>query len=228
MYKVAIEKFQGPLDLLLRLIETEELDISQVSLAEVTGQYINYLEQIERESPEALADFLVVAAKLLYIKSKTLLPSLEIEEEAIDLEYQLKIYREYLEASKNIQKIIAKKKFAYAREKAVLLEPIFAPPKKLAKKDLAELFRSVLHRLEPIIKLPERSLKKVISIKDKISQIRQIVLSKMSLKFDELLGNGEDKTERIVSFLALLELIKQRDIEVDQGNLFTDITIKKI
>lgn len=214
--------------MLLQLIESEKLDILQISLAEVTDQYISYLEKVEKKSPEFLADFLIVASKLLYIKSKILLPGLEVEEEAADLERQLKIYREYLEAAQKIQRIIVKKKFTYTREKAVALEPVFAPPKKLTSDNLAVLFAEVLRRLEPLIKLPEKSLKKIISIKDKINQIRQIILEKASLNFSQLLRNNRDKTEKIISFLALLELIKQRDIAVRQDDLFTDINIKKV
>ncbi len=227
-FGVKIENFEGPLDLLLQLIEDQEMDISQISLAEVTDQYIHYMDEIEKESPEKLADFLVVAAKLLYIKSKVLLPSMEIEEDAEELEYQLKIYREYLEASQQVQKIISKKKFAYFKDKPVITEPIFSPPQKLTTAKMAEFFRGVLGRLEPIMKIPERSIKKAISIKAKISEIKDLILSKAQLSFHDILTHSKDKSEKIVSFLALLELVKQKDITVDQGGLFTDININRL
>ena len=89
--RIRVENFEGPLDLLLQLIEQDELDITKVSLLEVTEQYINYLEEVEDKEPEMLADFLLIAAKLLYIKSKVLLPEIELEnEDEIDLVEQLK------------------------------------------------------------------------------------------------------------------------------------------
>ena len=92
--EIKIENFEGPLDLLLQLIEQEELDITQVSLSAVAEQFISYLETIEKKEPEMLADFLLIAAKLLYIKSRALLPELEmeLEEDSIDLARQLKMY----------------------------------------------------------------------------------------------------------------------------------------
>ena len=114
-YKVQLESWQGPLDLLLQLIESQEMDITKVSLATVADQFIAYMNANPNLKLEETADFLVVAAKLIYIKSKALLPTLEIEDEGIDLEKQLKMYKEYLEASKKIQKILHKKKFCFMK-----------------------------------------------------------------------------------------------------------------
>ena len=169
MYEVKTEKFAGPLGLLLQLIEEQELDINQVSLAEVTEQYLGYLEQMEKRQPEDLADFLVIASKLIYIKSKNLIPTLEAEEDAEELELQLKIYKEYLEASKTIQKIINRKKFAYIREKSIILESIFSPPKSLKIEKIHNAFAAVLGRIEPIIELPKRAIRRAMSIKEKIN-----------------------------------------------------------
>ena len=106
-----LEQFEGPLDLLLRMIEEEKMDVTQVALSKVTDQFIQYLTGIEEKQPEELADFLVVASKLLLIKSRVLLPQVVLEEDGSDLEKQLRIYKEYLEASKILHKIILKKKF---------------------------------------------------------------------------------------------------------------------
>ena len=104
--KIKIENFEGPLDLLLQLIEREELDITTVSLLDVADQYINYLSKIEDKKPEMLADFLLIAAKLLYIKSRALLPELETDsdEDSMDLARQLKMYKKFVEASKILSK----------------------------------------------------------------------------------------------------------------------------
>ena len=167
MYKIELEQFQGPLPLLLQLIEKEELDITEVSLASITEQYLAYVEQAQDLPTGDLADFLVVASKLLLIKSKLLLPSLQLDdEEAGDLEKQLKIYRIYYDASKHIHKVIGKKKFSYFREVSRVRsqEPIFNPPEGITTKNLRNYFREVLDRIEPIVKLPQEMIKKTVSI----------------------------------------------------------------
>lgn len=229
MYQIKLDKFEGPLDLLLKLIEEEELDISEVSLSKVTEQYINYLEQVQDLPTEELADFLVVAAKLLLIKSKILIPTLELEEEEGDLEKQLKIYKIFLEASKTIQKLISKKRFAYFRESKKLkdLEPIFNPPKDITTTHLKRLFENVLGRIEPIIKLPQEMIKKTVSIQEKINEIQKMVFHKSAITFESLLTKAKNKTEIIVIFLAILELVKKQSVQVIQQNMFENIYIEK-
>lgn len=230
MYQIKLDKFEGPLDLLLKLIEEDELDITEVSLAKVTDQYIHHLEQAQDLPTGDLADFLVVAAKLLFIKSKVLLPTLDLEtEEEGDLEKQLKIYRIFLEASKRIQKMISKKRFAYFRESSKLktIEPIFNPPKNIATTNLRKLFQEVLGRIEPLIKLPQEMIKKTVSIQEKISEIQKKIFQESTLSFRALLEKAKSRTEIIVTFLALLELVKQRSVQVVQQDIFADIYIEK-
>jgi segregation and condensation protein A len=230
-YKVNIEKFEGPLDLLLQLIEKEELDITEVSLSKITDQYIKHLKELEEINPAELADFLVIAARLLYIKSKTLLPSLYIDEEdeGTDLEQQLKIYKEYWEAAKKIQKMISKKKFIFFREKLLTTDvPAFNPPKSLTKEKMAKIFRQVLKDIEPPIILKEEKIIKKINIEQKIEQIKKMIFDRAVMSFGTLLEGAKNKTEVIVSFLALLELVKQKTIRVDQEDLFNEILIKKV
>jgi len=227
IYKIESEQFSGPLDLLLQLIEAQELDITKISLAQVTDEYLKYIESAEQINPEEMADFLVVAAKLILIKSKALLPGLELEEEG-DLEIQLKLYKEFLEVSKVIHKMILKRKFSYSREKLPQgIEPEFSPPQKLTTQKLARSFKQVLDRLEPIVRLPENTIKRVINIEEKIKYIREYITKKIQTTFYELVGQG-DKAEAIVNFLALLELVKQRVVNTEQQDLFGDISIKKI
>ncbi|MFA6271868.1 MAG: segregation/condensation protein A [Patescibacteria group bacterium] len=231
MYKIELEQFQGPLPLLLQLIEKEELDITEVSLANIAEQYLAYIEQVQDLPPGDLADFLVVAAKLLLIKSKLLLPSLQLdgEEEAGDLEKQLKIYRIYYDASKHIQKMIGKKKFSYFRESSRVrtVEPIFNPPQGISAKDLRDYFKEVLERIEPIVKLPQEMIKRTVSIQEKISQIKTAISTEARLSFKNLLTQSKNKTEVIVTFLALLELVKQRSVVVMQESVFEEIYIEQ-
>lgn len=226
-YEVKMEQFSGPLDLLLQLIEAERLDITKVSLAKVADQYLNYINSATQINPEEMADFLVVAAQLILIKSRALLPNIELEEEG-DLEIQLKLYKEFLAASKKIEELIKKKRFSHSREKLPLeIAPTFNPPKKLTTKKMSEIFKFVLARIEPLVNLPERVIKKVISLEEKIDHIRRLISDKIKTTFEEI-TIGRDKLEIIISFLALLELVKQRTIVLEQKGLFSDITIKKI
>lgn len=233
MHKIKVEHFEGPLDLLLQLIEEQKLEITKVALAEVTEQYIQILDQAAKDQikTEELADFLVVAARLLLIKSRALLPFLDWgqEEEGEELTKQLKIYKEYLAAMKTISGLIAKKRWAFRREKLLIGEEIgFAPPPKLVKSRLAEVFAEIIRGLQPFINLPFEVVKRTISIQEKINQIRQKIYDGATSRFSDILKEAKDKTEVIVSFLALLELIKQKVVVVRQSKIFDDIKIEKL
>lgn len=226
-YKIKLQQFEGPLDLLLQLIEQKELDISKVSLAQVTEQFIGHLKSVQEINPEELADFLVVAAKLLLIKSRILLPSLDVEEEGSDLEQQLRMYKEYYEASKVLNTIIKRKKFLFPRDKpAIAIEPVFNPPKSLNANRLKELFVQVLDAIEPIVSLPQQVYHRTVSIEEKINHLREHIHKYATMNFNKLLRESKDKTEVIVTFLALLELVKQRMVVVVQADMFSDIEVK--
>jgi segregation and condensation protein A len=231
MYNVKVEKFEGPLDLLLQLIEGADLDITEVSIADVAEQFMAYLLAVEEKNPEELADFLVVATKLLLIKSRVLLPNvvLDDEENADDLALQLKMYKEYLDASKKIEQILLDKNILFARAKIPLdIEVIFNPPKNLTTEKIKELLKGLIADMEPFIKLPEKSLERAVSIKEKINEIRNKILSKINTSFRELVGDSKNRTDLIVTFLGLLELVKQRVVSVKQDEMFEDISVSKI
>jgi len=231
MHQVKISNFEGPFDLLLQLIEQEEMDISQISLAHVTEQYLRTLEKAENIPADELADFLVIAAKLLLIKSRILLPQMQVEgaEEATELERQLKIFKEYLEASRGIAKIIHKRRFTFGRGKpAMVIEEEFSPPPSLTAATMRELFLGVLREIEPIIALPKAVVERTVSIAEKIEAIRALILDKAIVSFQSVMGSAKSRTDVIISFLAVLELVKQRTVMVTQNVLFHDISIKRI
>lgn len=230
MFTIKTEKFEGPLDLLLRLIEKEEMNISEFSLAKLTDEYIQHIEGMEDLNPAEMADFLVVAARLLWIKSKTLLPTLETgEDEAGDLAKQLKIYKEYKDASIVFEKMIAKNNFTYTRDKIPLgkNESFFNPPAWLSKEKLKMVLKEILDDLEPIVRLPKGMVKGAISIQEKIRELKDIVRRDIEFSFYSIVKKAKNKVEVIINFLALLELLKQRVITVKQDKMFGDISIKK-
>jgi segregation and condensation protein A len=229
-----IDKFEGPLGLLLQLIESQEMDITEISLVKIADQYIEYIRSSDHLKPEELADFLVVAAKLLLIKSRALLPFLkgEEEEEIKEFEHQLRMYKEFLEAAKKIEVIIGKKRFSFAREfnrQAFLANArLFSPPKNLKAADLNAVFNEIIRNIRPIEVLEEKNLEQIVNIEDRILAIQQILLEKIKVSFNHILAGAKNKTEVIVSFLAMLELIKQRDITVGQMEMFGEIEINRI
>ncbi len=233
---IKTEKFEGPLDLLLQLIEKEELDIAELSLAKIADEYVSYIRESDRIRPEELADFLVVASKLLLIKSRALLPYLhpDEEEDIEEFENQLRMYKEFVEASKKIEKMVGKKKFMFAREfnrKVVMssLEKSFSPPKNLEKNDLRVVFGELIERIKPAEEdLEEETIEDKINIEDKIIFIQKEIIVRIQMSFHEVLKNAQNKTEIIVSFLAMLELVKQRDVVVRQDEMFADMIINKI
>ncbi|MEI6627080.1 MAG: ScpA family protein [bacterium] len=231
MLNVELEQFNGPLDLLLQLIEGQELDISKVSLAKVTDQYLTYLDTLKNISPSELADFLVVATKLLVIKSRLLLPKLDEEEEdnADQLEAQIKLYKDYLEASKLIEKMITDKKFCFTREKiASQLEPTFSPPESLQVDQLKKFFEEILQRIEYVMRLPEKIMEKVVSLRERVANIREVLRHCDKVNFKSILSSSQSRSDTVVCFMALLELIKSNEIVVNQDDVFGDIMVEKI
>lgn len=233
---IKLEQFEGPLALLVKLIDKAELDITQLSLAQVADQYIAYLKAMTNLNPEEMADFLVVASRLLLIKAKALLPYLLPEEEQAieDFEHQLRMYKEFMEASKKIEKMVAGKHFMFERvfnRKALVANlGIFAPPKNLTGAMMAAIFKEVIMNIKPVIteKLEEGMIMMTINIEEKIKLIQQSVVSKIRSRFSELISQATSKVEVIVSFLAMLELMKQRTINADQDGLFSEIEIFKL
>ena len=224
-FKVKLEQFEGPLDLLLSLIEQEKLDITKVSLAKIADEFVQHVQQTKLP-PEEVADFLLVASKLLLIKSQALFPGLKLEDEGPALENQLKLLKLYHDASRRIEAMIAQQHFVYFREK-MPVERVFRPPQKVQPAALKEAFCAVLKVLEPLVRIPKKIMVRAISIQERIERLKNFILEKLTSSFKNFVGKGGDKTEVIVSFLALLELCKQRVVEVKQDQLFQDIMIAR-
>ena len=230
-YQVRLPVFEGPLDLLLHLIEREELDITAVSLAQVTDQYLAYLALMEEPPAEILADFLVVAARLLLIKSRALLPHpsevLSIEEENVgdDLARQLIEYKKFKQAAESLRQ----------REEAGLRSYLrLAPPPRperpldledVTLDDLVAAVRQALAVTPPTPPVSEIVTPLQITIGDRIAAIRDALRTRAQVSFHHLLSEATNRLEIIVTFLAVLELIKSGYIDVQQDRLFGEIII---
>lgn len=231
MQTYRLEQFEGPLDLLLQMIQREELDISAISLASVAEQFVSYIkDNPDGISGEEMADFLVVAAQLFLLKSQLLLPDLEHDDELNpdSLETQLKLYRRFVDAAQKLQTKIEQKTFLYTQPKSRLqMQARFSPPPGLQAETLRTLMQEVIARLEPIVILPESTMEKTVTLHEKISQIQELLKRAKGLSFKQILGQSRSKIEQIVSFLALLELVKQEEVSVRQSGAFEDILIDR-
>jgi len=234
MYQVKLEQFEGPLDLLLSLIEQRELDITQVSLAHVTDQYLEYIEESNTITLEHLSDFLVVASRLLLIKSKALLPVLELteeeEEEIEDLEYRLIEYKKFKEVAEKVRVMYQEtSKRSYYRMAFAGMESFFQKKKKLPKISLdmlKEAFCYVLDEIPDPKKLKEKIIQKTISLEEKIVQIREYIVQRAQFTLSEITISQKDRLEVVVSFLAVLELVRRKAVDVHQEEPFGDIECK--
>lgn len=231
VYHVRLPQFEGPLDLLLSLIEKEKLDVTELSLAQVTDQYLVSIRREKNLSLGHLGDFLSVAAQLILIKSRALLPTFAVtEEEELslqDLEERLKWYQRFREAAKKIEKIIQEKKPAYARESYLGVRSFFYPPQSLKAADLRTSFEAVLGALPVREELPEEALEQVVTLEEKILDFQEKLSERVESSFAALTRDASNRLEIIVSFLAILELVKQSFLFARQPALFTDIHVKR-
>ena len=224
-----LEKFEGPLDLLLQLVDQEKLSITEIALAKVTEQFFSYLDKLEKNRPEELADFLVVAARLIYLKSHSLLQYAypKEEESGPGLADQLKLYRQYVEASKIVNSLWEANKIAYGRIEPPVKAKEFVLPGNATKNNLRDSMVFLLGRLKPLEPLPKVTIDHSISIKQKIDAIRNLLKSGREFSFKNLLSSAQNKTEVVVSFLAILELVKQQSVRFRQVNAFADLIVCK-
>lgn len=231
-YQVQISMYEGPMDLLLHLIEREELDITRVALAQVTDQYLAYLAILKQVEADFLTDFLVVAAKLLFIKSRALLPkpppSLEEEEEediGDQLARQLRIYKQF----KTVAEMLRQRETDGLKNFIRVASPPKLEPKlTLGDVTLDDLVAAVRQALE--VRPPDPAVSKVVSpmtvtIGEQMALIRAQLTQHSQIRFQSLLGRAVSRVEIIVTFLAVLELIKQNVVVVQQDGLFGDIVV---
>lgn len=229
-YHIKLEQFEGPLDLLLQLTEQEKLDITRVSLARIADEYLEYMNKAENISLANLSDFLSVAAKLILIKSKALLPLLEFteeeEEEIKDLEHQLAQYKKFKDAARKIAELFDGNSSSYTRDGFSGQGVVFYPPENLTGEDLAKIFSRVLGEIPVQEKLEEEMVKEILTLEDRIEHLQNTLRERVQTSFSALVADSKDKIEVVVSFLAMLELVKQRIIHVEQGELFSEIHLK--
>src|SRR3989338_3239023 len=223
-----LANFTGPLDLLLSLIEEKKTDISEIAIAEVNDGFLQYLETMDNHDGQELADFLVVAARLLYLKSRAILPAfLPLEDEkdsGQSLADQLRLYQRFVIASREMNRRWLAHNFSAFRVQSVRVIIPEGLPSNVTIDALKESFERLLKKLRPPKPLPFATIDRAVSIKEKIQHLRQL-LSRGAFSFLDSFSSRENRTELIVSFLALLELVKIRVVKIDQQEQFGDILV---
>jgi segregation and condensation protein A len=231
MYELKLPVFEGPLDLLLQLIEREELDITTVSLLQVTDQYLAHLRSLKEIDADALAEFVAIGAKLLYLKSRALLPrSPEAEEEeptaeevGDELARLLVEYRQFKQVAGGLREIEESGLRAYPRLAA---PPDVSLPSGLESVTLRKLLKIVQEALKRQPAEPEGAIEREeITVQHKVEEIQSALASEGRASFRRLMSACRSRLEIVVAFLAVLELIKAQRVQAKQDELFGDILL---
>jgi len=230
-FTIKTPAFEGPLDLLLSLVEKRKLFINDIALSKVTDDFISHIQNFEKLPMKDSANFILIASTLLLIKSKSLLPTLSLteeEEEGIhDLETRLKIYKRIKDASLNVQNLFGKS-IIFSQSQQRKIEPIFSPHQSMNLLSLAQAIKDIIKSLPKKENVPKAVVRKVISLEETIDNLTKRITQGLKMKFSDFSGSL-NKTERvnvIVSFLAMLELVKQGIIHVSQEQNFGDINME--
>lgn len=232
-YRISTEVYEGPLDLLLDLIERAELDITRLALAQVTDQYLAYIQNLQERSPAEVSAFLVIAARLVQIKSAALLPRPpqerkdEEEDPGEALARQLILYKRFKELAAKLEERELAGLRTYLR---ISPPPKFEPRLDLAGvtlKDLAQIALEIftggplLPELSRVVAAPR------VTIREKIASILDALRSNGMTSFQSLLDGSRSRLEIVVTFLAMLELIKRHIVDANQIALFSDIELSR-
>ena len=235
MYKVQLNKFEGPLDLLLHFIRRDEIDIYDIPIAQITAEYLQIIEDMKSMNLSVAGEFILMAATLMRIKSRMLIPRPELDDEGepidprTELVNQLLEYQRFKEVSADLSNQWHEQSFRHERTTVQEVEGIDGAGIYLRKVnlfDLAQYFKEAMDKM-PVITSYEMH-REPVSLKDKKHFILKSFNGDGVLKFNHLLSKCEDKIEIIVTFLAILDLMRLSEIVVFQNKLFDDMVIHKL
>ena len=229
-FSIRTKVFEGPLDLLLTLIEKRKLLINDISLSCVTDDFIAYTKKINDFPISQAAHFVLIASTLLLLKSRSLLPTLSLTDEEEgnieDLEHRLKLYKYFKKLSHGIADKFGKN-IIFPRTYVKSFESLFSPQANLTIKLIDSSIKDVIKYLPKGIFVPEVTVQKMISLESMIESLANRIQKNIRLSFKEFSGMGKsEKINVILSFLALLELVKQELIAVNQEEHFGDIQME--
>jgi segregation and condensation protein A len=232
---VRLEEFEGPLDLLLHLARTEEIDLARLPIRRITDQYLAYLESVEFQDLDDAGAFLVLAATLVYLKSRLLLPPTEAAEESLeedaealrqDLEARLRAYARVKEIGAWLREREAEWSTRFTRTWSELPMPEYLPIESLSLWDLTEAYRAFLRRLaqaEPTREVDSESP----PLLERMAMIAGVLEQSWYVLFSTLLGASPPRPEVVVTLLAVLELVRLQRARAQQRELFGDIVVER-
>jgi len=234
-YKVKLEVFEGPLDLLLYLIKRDEIDIYDIPIEHITKQYLEYLDAFKILDLDVAGEFVVMAANLIYIKSRSLLPvhqqtpedAVEEEDPRWELVRQLLEYKKFKDAAAHLGEREAYQESLYSR---VPEAPEFKGERPIAEVsifDLINAFQKVLKRVTKTEDLRE-IFEENFSVADKMELVLKLTESRTPVKFTDLFSEAASRAEVVVTFLALLELIRLKQIRFTQPEPFAEIELTRV
>ena len=241
--KIKIENFEGPFDLLLHLLRKNKMDIYNIRIFEITNQYLEHLKTMKELDLEITSEFIVMASTLLEIKSKTLLPKIKNEEEdenpELSLVEKLIRYRKFKGAAEFLKDKSLYNGVVFSKKPEIIEEPktdknnedIF---KNITMLDLYNIYNNLIEQMKNKMNESNVSnMSKTIEmdryrVEDKIVYIKELLGNKKVYKFNDIISECESKIETIVTFLALLELIKDKQVKVLQENSFEEIYVERI
>ena len=235
-YKVKLEVFEGPLDLLLYLIKKDEVDIYDISIERITQQYLEFMDAFKTLDLEVAGEFVVMAANLIYIKSRALLPAhvqppeeeAEEDDPRWDLIRQLVEYKKFKDAAAQLsQREIDQSNLFGRGADAVEVSPE-RPLGDVSVFDLINAFNKVLKRIASKSEDLREIFEENYTVSDKIDLILKLTSSGVPLKFSELFADAASRTEIVVTFLALLELIRLKQLKAIQEEVFGEIELRRV
>ena len=232
-YEVKINEFEGPLDLLLHLIKKSNIDIYDISLVEITNQYLDYINKMEELNLDITSEYLVLASELLQYKSSMLLPkkeeTLDDYEEDFKSELIKKLvdYKKYKEVCETFKVLEENRSNFYTKTPSdiSLYSEKSLNNDNVTVDDLIDAFKKFMERREFEKPLNTKITTKELSVSDRVVEIRNILRNKKSVNFMELFTR-RDKSYVVVTFLSILEMAKDLEISIEQDNNFNDIIIK--
>jgi len=227
--EVFLETFEGPLDLLLYLIRKQNLDILDIPIAEITAQYVSYIELMEELQLELAAEYLLMAAMLAEIKSRMLLPRPQTEEEEemdprAELVRRLQEYERYRKAAEQINELPRVGRDIYLVEVVHQAEPVKAAPPNVNLVDLLDAFKKVMDRAD--MNKHHHVTRELLSVRERMTQVLARVTSDKFTSFESLFDIKEGRLGLVVTFMAILELLKESLLVVVQPEPYAPIHVK--
>ena len=235
-YAIKIENFEGPLDLLCHLIEINKMNIYDIHLNDITDQYIQYLNQMEKMNLEIASEFVVMASTLLYLKSKNLLPKQEEEEEELTEEELIRRiieYKKFKEISKVLKQNYSQNGNRYYKQQ----ENIELPKQKLEKDYdntvIPDMYKNVIEKNRAKINQNAKNIEKIALVENytvasKVKEMFKVLIKQKRFVFNKLFSlNKHNKQEVVTAFSGLLEMSRRKKVETKQEELFGDITVEK-